>query len=172
MAVFLLWCFICGLLSVCDHTLIEFTGYVLICGKMRVRIQVWERQVNEWGAVQLSASLLWSALIQRRLLFVCGTRQSMSSLAHFHSETLPAGQICQSKEQDHINIIGVQSGYNFSSRPPSWDSHLGYLPTHRHLLGIQLLWDHWTSSQPWFCPCAVMFRLHSLGMSLILEELI
>lgn len=97
--------------------------------KNRTRIKVWERQVNGWGAVQLSAALLWSALMHRRLLLVCRKRQSVWSLTHFHSETLPTGQICQSKEQDHINIISVQSGYNFSSLPPSWDSHLGYKQT-------------------------------------------
>lgn len=35
--------------------------------------------------------------MHRRLLFVYRTRRSVSLLTHFHSETLPAGQICQSK---------------------------------------------------------------------------
>lgn len=53
----------------------------------------------------------------------------MSSLTHFHSEPLPAGQICQSKGQHHINIISVHSRLSFSCLLLSWLSYLGYGPT-------------------------------------------
>lgn len=87
----------------------------------------------------------------------------MSSLTRFHSETLPAGQICQSK-QDRINIISVQCVHSFTSPPLSPRLSSG-IRANGPLLGIHLLWGHWIFSQPWFCPCAVIFSLRSLGMS-------
>lgn len=105
---------------------------------------------------------LWSALMHRRLPFVCGTRPSKSLSTLFHSETLPAGQICQSKGAGTYKYH--RRGVRPEHRMPSYScSLLALTPriqTHRDPFGIRLLCDLWISIQPWFCPCAAMSTSH------------
>lgn len=62
---------------------------------------------------------VFEVLMHRRLLIVYRTRQSASSFTHFHSEPLPAGQICQSKGRGRINIIRAGSA-SVALSPLGW----------------------------------------------------
>lgn len=108
--------------------------------------------------------------MHRRLLFVYWKRQSMSSSTLFHSETLAAGQICQSKGQDHINIISVESGYNSSCLPLSWHSHLEHKQTG---LGLEYSCYGTSASPPSHGPLHVLScsLCISLVCCLLLDEL-
>lgn len=110
---------------------------------------------------------VFEVLMHRRLLIVYRTRQSASSFTHFHSEPLPAGQICQSKGRGRINIIRAGSA---SVALSPLGCHI--LDTSRHPFGIELRWDFTFSSHSWLCPCFCAHSLHLLGMSLILKRLI
>lgn len=81
------------------------------------------RPVNDrWmgrGALLECLRHVFEVLMHWRLLIVYRARQSASSFTHFHSEPLPAGQICQSKGRGRINIIRAGSASVALS-------HLGY----------------------------------------------
>lgn len=74
---------------------LNYTFISLYSWEKHIGIGAWERQVKE-GLFNSLRNFFEVQLMRRRLLFVNGTRQFSSSLTHFHSETLPAGQIFQS----------------------------------------------------------------------------